>query len=122
MDLTVHEACISAGISLRQYKYFCQVHPTFVATKGRLKGVLAIAAKQGLVADIQNPEGYRSRQWYLERKQPKLYGRAPELTLPADTSVMATLVQRAFSDKTGKVTISEATASVVKIHDEDKTD
>lgn len=120
MDFTVHEACILAGISKGQYTYFCKVHPHFLGQKDRLKGVLAIAAKQGLVTDIQHPQGFRSRQWYLERKQPKLYGRAPELTLPPDTNTMTTLIQRAFSDKTGKIIVTEATASVVKKHEDNR--
>lgn len=111
MDLTVQEACIYAAISFQQYKYFCQIHPEFTGLKSRLKGVLAIAAKQGLVGDIAHKEGYRSRQWYLERKQPKLYGRPHEIPeLPDGATSLTALVQRAFTDEDGK-TITQTTAS-----------
>lgn len=119
IDLTIQEACIWSGISMDQYKYFCKMHPSFSTVKHRCKGVLSIAAKRGLVVDISDPKGFRSRQWYLERKQPKLYGRPHEIpTMPEGTAQLGTIVQRAFTDKDGKVLVTETTASVIKKHED----
>lgn len=114
MDFTVQESCIYAGISFQQYKYFCQVHPQFLPLKARLKGTLAIAAKQGLVKDITHASGFRSRQWYLERKQPKLYGRPHEIPLlPDNATTLTSIVQRAFTGEDGK-SVLETTARRVE--------
>jgi hypothetical protein len=114
MDLTINEASIYVGITVKQYQYFCQIHPIFVDLKARLKGILAIAAKQGLVRDISGKDNYRSRQWYLERKQPRLYGnkQAEGLNAPDGATTLATIVQRAFADKDGNILVTESSANI----------
>lgn len=115
MDFTNQEACIYAGISFEQYKYFCQIHPEFSGRKARLKGVLSIAAKQGLVRDIAHDKGFKSRQWYLERKQPKLYGRPHEIPqLPEGTNTLTSVVQKAFTGEDGKPLIETTVHHVEK--------
>ena len=115
MDFTAHECSIYAGISIDQYKYFCRIHPHFSVIRARCKGVLAIAAKKGLVGDIAHPSGFRSRQWYLERKQPRLYGRAPELPMPPPgTAAITTITHSAFADKDGNVLMSQKTAEIIR--------
>jgi hypothetical protein len=74
-DFTIHEACFYAGITLDQYKYFCEVHSVFSTLKPRLKALPAIAAKTALMADLIDPKNHRVRQWYLERTEPEIYGR-----------------------------------------------
>lgn len=114
MDLTVHEACIMAGISKNQYVYFCKIHPAFLSIKGRLKGVLGISAKQGLVADIINPEGFRSRQWYLERKQPHIYGRDIGAYTPPPAEAASKVTAEAFLDKDGNMILGRKTQEILK--------
>ena len=121
IDLTVGESCISAGISYEQYRYFGEVHPLLSQVKQRLKGVLPIAAKQGLVKDIQSDEGYRSRQWYLERRQPEIYGRdTGAIAIPPGGSV-ARRIEEAFMDEDGNVIMSRQAAELLKDHGANET-
>lgn len=113
-DYTIHEACISTGISLTQYQYFCKVHRNFIEIKRRCKAVLAIAAKRGLVGDITHKEGFRSRQWYLERKQPHLYGRDIGAYTPPPPEAASKVTAEAYLDEDGKMIISKQTLEVLK--------
>jgi hypothetical protein len=114
MDLTTQEACIQTGISLTQYKYFCKIHPTFVAIKGRCKSYAPIVAKQGLVADLKNPKDSRARQWFLERKQPHIYGRDIGAYTPPPPEAASKISGEAFMDKDGKILVSKQTLEVLK--------
>lgn len=120
-DLTVNEACISAGISREQYIYFCRVHPLFSTVKVRCKSVVAILAKQGIVGDVTHAEGYRSRQWYLEKRQPHLYGRDIGVNTPPPAEATTKITGEAFLDKEGKVIVSTQTAEALKEYGDDTT-
>ncbi len=113
-DLTVNEACISAGISREQYKYFCKIHPTFVSVKARCTGVLSILAKQGIAGDITHKQGFRTRQWYLEKRQPQVYGRDIGVNTPPPAEAATKVTGEAFLDKDGKVLISKQTQEAIK--------
>jgi hypothetical protein len=117
MDFLIKESCIFAGISLYQYKYFCQVHPKFRIVKDRCKSLVAITAKRGLVGDIKSKDGSKSRQWYLERRQPGVYGRTQEVKVPTQTMGTLSIIKRAFLDNEGKTLISESTASMITHND-----
>lgn len=114
MDLTVQEACIQAGISLTQYKYFCKIHPKFLAIKHRCKAFAPIVAKQGLVADLKNPKDSRARQWFLERKQPHIYGRDIGAYTPPPPEAAKKITGEAFLDEDGKILVSKQTLEVIK--------
>lgn len=117
MDLTVNEAVVSAGITDDQYHYFCKVHPEFSVVKERCKLALPIIAKKGMVNDLANPDGYRSRQWYLERRQPETYGnqRANGPTIPEGGS-MLTAMEQAFFDSKGRPVLSRRMMERVQDH------
>lgn len=112
-DLTIYEACISAGISRDQYMYFCKIHPTFSAVKARCKSVLAVLAKQGIAGDITHAQGFRTRQWYLEKRQPQVYGRDIGVNTPPPAEAATKITGEAFLDKEGKVLISKQTQEAI---------
>jgi hypothetical protein len=113
MDMTVMEGCIQAGISLTQYKYFCRIHPTFVSIKARCKQFSPIVAKQGLMNDIASKDGFRSRQWFLERKQPHIYGRDIGAYTPPPTNAVVKVTAEAFLDKDGEMVVSKQMAELL---------
>lgn len=112
-DLIVHEACVFAGISVGQYKYFTSLHPEFLAIKHRLKSVVALQAKIGLSMDIKNPLQAKTRQWYLERKQPELYGRNIGASITAPPGATTKLTGEAFLDEEGTVLLTRQTAELL---------
>jgi hypothetical protein len=105
-DLTVAEACIQAGITVDQYKYFCKIHPKFLTVKARCKSYSPIVAKQGLFGDLKHPSGFRSRQWYLERKQPHIYGRDIGAYTPPPPDAAQKITAEAFLDEDGNVLVT----------------
>lgn len=113
-DLNIFEACISAGISRDQYMYFCKIHPRFLTVKQRCKGVLSILAKQGLAGDIVHKEGFRTRQWYLEKRQSSIYGRDIGVNTPPPAEAATKVTGEAFLDKDGKLIISKQTAEALQ--------
>lgn len=113
MDMTNQEACIQAGISIDQYKYFCKVHPHFLTVKARCKSFAPIVAKQGLMTDLANPAGFRTRQWYLERKQPHIYGRDIGAYTPPPAAAAAKVTAEAFLNEHGEVVMSRQTAEIL---------
>jgi len=124
MDLTISEACVKAGISVDQYKYFCKIHPYFSTVKARCKSFAPILAKEGLISDLKSPDGARSRQWYLERRQPHLYGRDIGAYTPPPPEAATKVTAEAFLDNEGKLLVSRQTAEVLKQEygDEDDRD
>ena len=115
MDFTNVQACVYAGITIDQYKYFLITHPQFSTEKPRLQGLIVMAAKQGLVADVQNDPS--TRKWILERKEPETYGNkqfAP--VMPTDAETLATLTKQAFLDKDGKVLVSRDSLEIITAH------
>lgn len=113
MDLTIEEACVKARISVAQYKYFCEIHPHFSAVKSRLKSFVPIVAKTGLLSDLNDPDGSRARQWYLERRQPHLYGRDIGAFTPPPAAAAQKITAEAYLDGEGKVLVSRQTAEIL---------
>ena len=113
-DFTVSEACVKAKISQDQYKYFCRVHPQFLTVKARCKEYAVIIAKQGLMADLADPEQSRTRQWFLEKRQPQTYGRDIGAYTPPPAQAATRITGEAFLDKDGKVIVSTQTAEMLK--------
>lgn len=111
MDYTIDEACIQAGITKRQYEYFCQVHPTFVALKARCKRFVGMASKRTIVAAVADP---KSAQWYLERRQPEIYGRDIGAYAPPPAAAASKITGEAYLDAEGNVLVSRQTAEVLK--------
>lgn len=116
-DLTIMEACISAGITYDQYKYFNKVHPEFSTVKERCASALPMIAKRGLVNDLADPKAWRSRQWYLERRQPETYGnqKANDVPIPDGGSVLTTTAQ-AFFDAKGRPVLSRQMMERIQKH------
>lgn len=116
-DFTIAESCVQAGISIDQYKYFCRIHPKFSTVKVRCKSFAPIVAKQGLMKDLAHPTGFRSRQWYLERKQPHIYGRDIGAYTPPPAEAAQKVTAEAFLDGEGKVIVSKQTKEILKQED-----
>lgn len=77
IDANDEEACSYAGISLRQLKYFNELHPDFCTIKQACYQVLGLTAKQALARKVtENPE------WYLTRKRKDEYSPRIETTGP----------------------------------------
>lgn len=121
-DLKVSEACVFAGISVDQYRYFCEVHKSVSLVKARCKAYVAILAKRGLAVDMKNPKESRARQWYLERKQPEIYGRNIGANITVPPNAAAKLTGEAFLDDEGKIIISRQTAEYLEQADGDDQD
>ncbi len=66
--MTVWTACLFAGISIRQYEYFCAIHPHFLPTKAHIKKTVKVW-RQKLLA-----EGHPSQDLALWRPQFQLSG------------------------------------------------
>lgn len=68
------EACVFAGISIAQYKYFVQIHPEFSTVKERCEIVTGMLAESGNVELLNKKDGSQIR-WFLERRKPEKYGK-----------------------------------------------
>lgn len=112
MRMTIAQACVQAGITHQQYKYFCEVHPTFLEVKSRCKSFSSIIAKTGVMADLQikGKDGIRARQWFLEHDEPETYGRDIGAYTPPPAGAAAKITGEAFLDDEGKVIVSKQTA------------
>jgi hypothetical protein len=66
-DATVEEACLYAGITIHQYQYFCEIHPTFSDIKDAIKQLPVLSAKKTVAEKIR--ENYNNAMDYLSRKR-----------------------------------------------------
>ena len=115
----ITQACISAGISFRQYEYFNLVHPEFCYIKDRCREVF------GLQAKLTFGKGLKKDHWlahaYLKVKEPENYSEKQSgVALPPGSSV-ATVTDSAFMDADGKVLMRKQTAELIQ-HDPDLRD
>jgi len=67
IDSSVMEACVYAGITLDQYKYFCQVHAQFSTIKQLCSELPCLQARQEVVKGIKDDKEFSLK--YLERKR-----------------------------------------------------
>ena len=71
-DSTDEEACINAGISMYQLRYFKQRHSEFSQVKAACKLIPVMRARKHIVANVGRD--LQTARWYLERKIPAKFG------------------------------------------------
>lgn len=76
-DCTYEEACISAGISLGQLRYFVDNHKEFLQVIAACREVPNLKARQTVVAALATDN--TTARWYLERKKAGEFGVKPPL-------------------------------------------
>lgn len=108
MDFPFKAILVYAGITQRQWQYFNEVHSHFCLAKDRLKETMHVLALGGLFRDIQNPDNYRTRQWYLEKVYPEKYGKNIG-AMPMPIGTKSKIAAEAFLDSEGKVLASKQT-------------
>jgi hypothetical protein len=108
-------AIVFAGISKAQYYYFIEIHPKFSEALERL-----ISFRHNvLLGRIATAPQWQAAKFLVEKELPKEYGHqavimpATPIELKPGES-LATLVQRAFINAEGKITVSETTASLIE--------
>lgn len=69
---TIEEACINAGITLAQYKYFAKLHPVIDEIRDDYKHMVNSRARQIMVREATTSAG-GARHW-LGRKKPEEFG------------------------------------------------
>jgi len=75
IDANDDEACVYAGISIEQLRYFKDLHNDFSQVKRACYQIQGIKAKKALAEKVQfNPE------WYLTRKRKEEYSPRQEIT------------------------------------------
>jgi hypothetical protein len=72
IDASIGEACVYAGITYDQYKYFMIVHPEFSIIKELCSDLPTLQARQEVVKGIANDKEFAMK--YLERKRKKEFG------------------------------------------------
>jgi len=77
---TIEQACVYAGITLRQYKYFVDVHPDFCTIHDACMELPNLMAKRNLVNAL-NDGDRRISQWWAERKMRKEFATRHEYGL-----------------------------------------
>lgn len=76
LDATILEACFSAGITERQYKYFVEIHPDFCTIKDLLSQCPILKARETLVNSLSNPQYALA---YLDRKRKEEFSTKTEI-------------------------------------------
>lgn len=71
-DATIEEACIVAGITLAQYKYFASEHPDFSAVIEACRNLPTLTARKSVVEALPKDPNLSFK--YLERKRPTEFG------------------------------------------------
>ena len=84
LDCTVEQACVYAGISHDQYKYFCRAHKNFYTIKAICKSLPILRARQTIVMNLHDA---KNAMWYLERKNPEEFGRAQKIDLEGNLNL-----------------------------------
>ena len=71
-DVGLQEACAKAGITIRQYNYFANLHPLIEERRNLKEMERSMAAKSALVAGVMKGDK-RSVIKYLRMKEPEVY-------------------------------------------------
>jgi len=82
MGFPIKQACIFAGISTDQYKYFVQVHPEFSTIKHYCQTFTEIAVLTNLFKIVRDGKDAKTLMWYAERVMPKEYGKLGKRCCP----------------------------------------
>ena len=73
IDMTIREACIHAGITERQYKYFAEIHPVINEIRKDCRAWLRFRARKTMIDGmLSNP---RLAMRYLQMTEPEEWGR-----------------------------------------------
>lgn len=71
-DATIKEACLLAGISIDQYKYFLELHPEFSPIIEACRQVPVLIARKTIVDNLHKDPA--TARWYLQKKAPGEFG------------------------------------------------
>lgn len=96
IDAQVKEAIVYAGITLDQYKYFCEKHPDFYTIKQAIKQLPVLKARKRIVQGLD--ESYGNAMDYLKRKRRKEFGDSHDLT--SDGKPLQIVFDNAFASET----------------------
>jgi len=77
MDAKVEEACIYAGITVDQYKYFLEKHKDFSAVKEACKNLPVLKARKTAIDKLS--DSYSNAIDYLERKRPDEFSKTKKV-------------------------------------------
>lgn len=116
-NMNITEACISAGISYRQYRYFNATHPDFGMTKDRCAEVFGAVAKGTLGQGLKTDASLAFR--YLQGTQPETYAKRSIGTIgtPGEGGGVMTLMEQSFFNDEGKVVLKRQTAELLQHHE-----
>lgn len=71
-DGTIKEACLLAGISIDQYRYFIELHPEFSPIIEACRQVPVLIARKTIVDNLHKDPA--TARWYLQKKAPGEFG------------------------------------------------
>jgi hypothetical protein len=72
LDCTIQEACVYAGISIRSYQYFNELHPDFCNIIDACRQLPSLKARETVVKKMA--ESYANAVDYLKRKKKDEFG------------------------------------------------
>lgn len=116
--MTVAQACVSAGISYKQYLYFNQVHPHFGALKERLREVFGVVAKVTVGQALKEDAALAFR--FLQGTEPETYRKNAPMQVSPDGGSVMTLTEQSFMDDEGRVVMKRKTAEYLENHGQPK--
>lgn len=73
----IKTACVFAGISIEQWKYFNETHPDFFHIKARISAIMEIKAGFAINKAIESKH-FPTIRWWLTRQTPARWGSAKE--------------------------------------------
>lgn len=76
-DATREEACISAGITVRQLEYFMEKHPEALSAFDSCRHVAILQARESVVRQMKTDGNLAFK--YLERKRPSEFAPKPPI-------------------------------------------
>lgn len=89
--VNIKEACILAGISEDQYKYFKGLHPEFSSIVETCRKLPGLRARKAIIEALDTD--LVTARWYLERKYPDEFGKVKN-TESVISSSIGTMIAR----------------------------
>ncbi len=74
IGLKIEEACSHIGITVRQYKYFVQLHPQVTEIRKGFTLSPSIKARMTIISAL-NKGNLKVSKWWLEKKNPEEFGK-----------------------------------------------